>query len=86
MLPAEMGFLQCYKRSLLGTMHGRMGVVVRFIGTEIKDCFQVPGACVSSTTRWFSFILEEAQSCLHQPRRRARVQKFCAIGSVHAKV
>lgn len=51
-------FQKIMKKTLRGLLMGRWGIVVRFIeaGKTTKDCCQVPGVCVSSMARWFSYI------------------------------
>ena len=48
---------------------------------------QVLRVCISSTVRWFSYIplWKKSSFVFIKPQIRTRVQKFCAIGSVHAK-
>ena len=64
--------------------------MVRFneAGANIKNCPQVPGVWVSTTAGQFSSVPLWKKSSLvfTKPRVRARVQKFCATGSIHAKV
>ena len=70
-----------HKKSISRDPHtGRWGEVVRFIAIEIKHCPQGPGVSSLSILLW-----KKSSPVFIKSRRRARVQKFCAIHSAHAR-
>ena len=62
-------------------MHGRMSCSGKiYCRSKIKGLPLVSQRLISACP-----TMERVQSCLHQAQRRTKVQKFCAISSLHPK-